>query len=242
MRDRNGIHCNIVGKEGMKRLVESVLVLPVGAVGDQKDDFAAVTTAILEHTRRGEYGVIQGIVVLVSLRAVLRDAARGIHGLMAVHHRPGGGRIGNHLAIVRFEIEALELREQVVVVERKIGDSLGKLVVSYHGNFIGRAEAGRDGREALLNLRGWPLIEIVVDKNDGRKRHWLGGELANLLFDVIRENSKVILLKISHQLAAIIFYSNGNDHGVCWNDDPGWILLLRLRPRFARKAEQQERT
>ncbi len=176
---------------------------------------------------------------------------------MAVHHGPGCGRIGNHLAIVGFEIEALELREQVIVVERKISDSLGKLVVSYHGNFIRWSEAGRDGRKALLNLRGLPLIEIVVDKNDGRKGHRFGGELADLLFHIIRENSEVILLKISDQLAAIIFYSNGNDHGVCWNNDARRILLprrggwswsargsrtLRLRPRLARSAEQQEHT
>src|SRR6185437_7608582 len=145
----------------------------------------------------------------------------------------------------------------MVVVERKVRHRFGKLVVGYHCNFIGRAEAGGDGREALLNLRGLPLIEIVVDKNDGRKRYRLGGELANLLFDSIREDSEVILLKIPHQLTVVIFYCYRNDDGVCWNDDAWRILLLRrsslrwstgrrrplsLWPGLAGKAKQEERT
>ena len=145
---------------------------------------------------------------------------------MAIHHGPSRGRIGNHLAVVGAEIETLELCEQVIVVERKIGNGFGELVVGHDGNFISRPEARGDGSEALLNLRLLPLIEVVVQKNDRRKRHRLGGELPNFLFDAVREDPEVVLLKISYQLAAAIFYGYGNDDGVCWNNNARWILPL----------------
>src|SRR5579864_8812593 len=116
---------------------------------------------------------------------------------------------------MRTEIEALERGKELVVVEREIGDGFRKLIVGYHGNFIGGPKPGSDRDQALLHLRRLFLRKIVINHDDRRKRIRIGRKTYNLLLDAVLQDPEFIAAEIADKLAVMILNGDGN------NDDFG---------------------
>ena len=137
-------------------------------------------------------------------------------------------------AIMRMEVETLELGEQQIVVERKFRDGIGKLIVRDDGHFVVGPESARDRGQALLHRVGGLDREIVVNQYDGGERIRVGGKENNLLFHVVTEDAEFVALQIADQRAVPILDGHRDNHQVRADfDGVARVSGLFLIPRWS---------
>src|SRR5271155_555543 len=196
----NGINGNIGLQQELQSLVQRVFVaVGIISIRNQENNLATIAPTALEHLARRVHGVVHVLILFLLLHAERRRRSRLQRtsvGSGARRQWPSDRRAG----IMRMEVQALELREEEIVVERKFRYGVGKLIVGYQRHFIVRPESTGDCSQAFLHLVGRFYREIVINQHDGGERVRVGGKVNNLLFNVVAEHAELVLLQIADQL------------------------------------------
>ena len=145
------------------------------------------------------------------------DGCRGDVGLvsdsgMTVDGRTvGDGSAGRSASRLAVDGGALELREKLVAVAGKALARVEELIEAADKGLILQAHAAHDGVKAVANLFGILGLEIVVDKDDHRKRKGFRGEEVDVLLDVIFKNAKFVAVEVRNEIAGTVFDGNGQN-------------------------------
>src|SRR6185437_2601901 len=221
----NGVDGNIVSEQKAQRVVEAPLIMTiVSAVGNEKNDFAAVASAIAKHFG----GVVNGVVDVfgdaVGVRAHQRNIGGAAQGL-AVDARWSGHDHGRSAGNARVEglflicTNLLELGKQGVIVRGEIHHQLWILIEAHERYFVIGTESGGDAVEAFLDLLGFFGGQIVIENHDGGNRERFIPKKADGLFDVVLEDAKVVLLQVRDKISVGILHRDGDKHVGGANDN-----------------------
>src|SRR5207244_8767221 len=166
-----------------------------------------------QELRGAEDGVIEGLGRLT----LDLDGCRGDVGLvsdsgMTVDGRTvGDGSAGRSAGGRAVDGGALERREKLVAVTGKALARVEELIEAADKGLILQAHAAHDGVKAVPNLFGILGLEIVVDKDDHRKRKGFRGEEVDVLLDVIFKNAKFVAVKIGNEVAGEVCHGDRQD-------------------------------
>src|SRR6185437_1824249 len=214
----NGVDGNIGREQKAQRVVEAPLIIAiVGAVGNEKNNFAAVAIAVAKHFG----GVVDGIVDVFGDAVGVRTHKRNIGGAaesLTVDARWSGHDHRWSAGDARVETvflictNLLELCKQGVIVRGKIHHQLWIFIEAHERHFVIGTESSGDAVEAFLDLLGFLGGEIVVENDNGGNRERFIPKKTDGLFDVVLENAKVVLLQVRDKISAGILYRDGDKH------------------------------
>ena len=81
-------------------------------------------------------------------------------------------------------------------------------------NLVARGDPSCNSAEAGGHLFRFDGFQIVIDEHNKRERESLGSENIDRLFNLVIENSKLMLLKVRNQLTVAIFDSYRQDYQI----------------------------
>src|SRR5215475_4673881 len=177
---------------------------PVLPIRDQQNHFAAITRiAVFQQLGGFEDGIVEGFsgLRIDTLKAGGVGSRAG--GRLIVDGGSAEGSAGAGHGRLRFQIHALEFRDQAVLVFAEAFPFVEKLVEAADEGFVAGAEAANDGDETWFDLLLVLAFEIVVDQDDQGERHGLDGKAGDLLLDIVLEDAELIPTKIGNQTAVM---------------------------------------
>ena len=119
------------------------------------------------------------------------------------------------------EIDALELREERVVVSDKIlRNELGNFVEAPERHLIGRAESPCHSLEGLLDSFRRATLQVIVDQDGSGQWEAIRRKHGNGLLDSIFKDSKVALLEVGNQPAGTVLHGDGHNDERYGGTDP----------------------